>query len=88
MTSMGPGTVDGAADPAVEAELERLPKLPIVELRRRYQELFGAGASQSVRSGPASAQHRAPDSGAGLWRPLRLGLACARRSLPILSLNA
>jgi hypothetical protein len=39
MTSIRrPGTVDRAADPAVEAELERLPGLPIVELRRRYQE--------------------------------------------------
>ena len=43
MTSIRPGTVDRAANPAVEAELERLPKLPIVELRRRYQELFSAG---------------------------------------------
>ena len=42
MTSIRPGTVDRAANPAVEAELERLPKLPIVELRRRYQELFSA----------------------------------------------
>ena len=43
MTSIHPGTIDRAADPAVEAELERLPKMPIVELRRRYQELFRAG---------------------------------------------
>jgi hypothetical protein len=43
MTSIRPGTVDRAADPAVQAELERLPKMPIVELRRRYQELFRAG---------------------------------------------
>jgi Protein of unknown function (DUF2924) len=28
------------ADPAVEAELDRLPKTPIVELRKRYRELF------------------------------------------------
>jgi hypothetical protein len=28
------------ADPAVEAELDRLPKTPIVELRNRYRELF------------------------------------------------
>ena len=27
-------------DPAVEAELDRLPKTPIVELRKRYRELF------------------------------------------------
>lgn len=27
-------------DPAVEAELDRLPTMPIVELRRRYRELF------------------------------------------------
>src|SRR5580704_7580094 len=29
-----------AADPAVEAELDRLPATPIVELRKRYRELF------------------------------------------------
>jgi Protein of unknown function (DUF2924) len=31
-----------AADPAVEAELGRLPTMPIVELRKRYRELFRA----------------------------------------------
>jgi Protein of unknown function (DUF2924) len=30
------------ADPAVEAELGRLPTTPIVELRKRYRELFRA----------------------------------------------
>jgi hypothetical protein len=30
------------ADPAVEEELDRLPKTPIVELRKRYRELFRA----------------------------------------------
>ena len=35
-----PGAIDRAADPAVEAELEGLPKLPIAELRCRYRELF------------------------------------------------
>lgn len=30
------------ANPAVEAELNRLPKTPIVELRKRYRELFRA----------------------------------------------
>jgi hypothetical protein len=29
-----------ATDPAVEAELDQLPDTPIVELRRRYRELF------------------------------------------------
>jgi Protein of unknown function (DUF2924) len=29
-----------ATDPAVEAELDRLPDTPVVELRRRYRELF------------------------------------------------
>jgi hypothetical protein len=29
-----------ATDPAVETELDRLPETPIVELRRRYRELF------------------------------------------------
>jgi Protein of unknown function (DUF2924) len=47
MTSIHPGTVDRVADPAVEAELERLPKMPIVELRRRYRELFRAGPPQA-----------------------------------------
>ena len=27
-------------DPAVEAELDRLPKMPIAELRKRYRELL------------------------------------------------
>jgi hypothetical protein len=31
-----------ATDPAVEAELDRLPDTPIAELRRRYRELFKA----------------------------------------------
>ena len=31
---------DEAADPAVENELGRLPKMPIAELRKRYRELF------------------------------------------------
>ena len=31
-----------AADPAVEAELDRLPTLPIADLRIRYRELFRA----------------------------------------------
>jgi hypothetical protein len=29
-----------AMDPTVEAELERLPRTPIADLRRRYRELF------------------------------------------------
>jgi hypothetical protein len=32
--------VQPGADPAVEAELGRLPTTPIVELRKRYRELF------------------------------------------------
>ena len=35
-----PAAADGAGDPEVEAELERLPKMPIAELRSRYRELF------------------------------------------------
>jgi hypothetical protein len=31
-----------AADPAVEAELDRLPTAPIADLRKRYRELFRA----------------------------------------------
>ncbi len=31
-----------ATDPAVEAELDRLPDTPIAELRKRYRELFRA----------------------------------------------
>jgi hypothetical protein len=30
------------ADPAVEAELDRLSRMPVVDLRKRYQELFRA----------------------------------------------
>jgi hypothetical protein len=32
--------IDRAADQEVELELERLPKIPITELRSRYRELF------------------------------------------------
>jgi hypothetical protein len=35
-----PGKDMTKADPAVEAELDRLPKTPIVELRKRYKELL------------------------------------------------
>jgi hypothetical protein len=31
---------DEAADPDVDAELGRLPKMPIADLRKRYRELF------------------------------------------------
>jgi hypothetical protein len=31
------------SDPAVEAELDRLPTMPIVQLRARYRELFRTG---------------------------------------------
>ena len=40
---MIPGRQDRSvrpADPAVEAELDRLPTTPIVQLRLRYRELF------------------------------------------------
>jgi hypothetical protein len=33
---------DEAADPDVENELDRLPKMPIADLRKRYRELFRA----------------------------------------------
>jgi hypothetical protein len=39
MTS-APQQLRAAADPAVEAELERLPTTPIADLRMRYRELF------------------------------------------------
>jgi hypothetical protein len=42
VTSVRPNTDGWAADPEVEAELERLPKMPIVGLRTRYRELFRA----------------------------------------------
>lgn len=35
-------TVTGKPDPVVEAELERLASMPIVQLRSRYRELFRA----------------------------------------------
>ena len=41
MTS-APQQLRAAADPAVEAELERLPTTPIADLRKRYRELFRA----------------------------------------------
>jgi hypothetical protein len=31
---------NNTADPAVEAELDRLPTMPIADLRKRYRELF------------------------------------------------
>jgi hypothetical protein len=39
MTS-APQRLEAAADPAVEAELGRLPTTPIAGLRKRYRELF------------------------------------------------
>ena len=42
MTSVRPGVADCPTDPEVEAELERLPKMPIRDLRKRYRELFRA----------------------------------------------
>src|SRR5437870_11577978 len=33
-------TNEAAADPDVENELDRLPKMPIADLRKRYRELF------------------------------------------------
>jgi hypothetical protein len=37
-----PGSKVGKVDPAVEAELDRLPMMRIVDLRNRYRELFRA----------------------------------------------
>ena len=42
MKDARPGAVARKADPKVEAELDRLPKMPIAELRGRYRELFRA----------------------------------------------
>jgi Protein of unknown function (DUF2924) len=44
MTS-APQQVRAAADPAVEAELERLPTTPIADLRKRYSEQLVKSAS-------------------------------------------
>jgi hypothetical protein len=41
MTS-GRQPLKAATDPAVEAELDRLPTMPIADLRERYRELFRA----------------------------------------------
>jgi hypothetical protein len=38
----GRPNLSAAADPAVKAELGRLPTMPIVDLRERYRELFRA----------------------------------------------
>jgi hypothetical protein len=35
------------ADPAVEAELDRLPAMPVVALRKRYRELFRTDPPQA-----------------------------------------
>jgi hypothetical protein len=42
MTDIRRGANGRAADPDVEAELDRLPKTPIADLRSRYRELFRA----------------------------------------------
>jgi hypothetical protein len=42
MTEVRRGAYDQTADPEVEAELDRLPNMPIVGLRSRYKELFRA----------------------------------------------
>jgi Protein of unknown function (DUF2924) len=42
VTSVRPNANDWAADPGVGAELERLPKARIADLRNRYRELFRA----------------------------------------------
>jgi hypothetical protein len=42
MTEVRRNENDRAADPEVEAELDRLPKTPIVKLRNRYRDLFRA----------------------------------------------
>jgi ribosomal protein S18 len=40
MSDERPAAANRAANPEVEAELERLPKTPIAEMRSRYRELF------------------------------------------------
>jgi hypothetical protein len=40
MNEERPAAAGRAADPEVEAELKRLPKMPIAALRSRYRELF------------------------------------------------
>ena len=42
MTAIQPAAPDRPADPAVDAELDRLTTMPIVQLRARYRELFRA----------------------------------------------
>jgi Protein of unknown function (DUF2924) len=42
VTEVDRGANDPAADPQVEAELDRLPKMLIVDLRNRYREVFRA----------------------------------------------
>src|SRR5258705_11752325 len=60
-------------DPAVEAELDRLPTTPIADLRKRYRELFRTEPPKAfgpdlLRRGPP-----ATDLGGGVWRPPPLG---------------
>ena len=40
MISVSSSLSNNTADPAVEAELDRLPTMPIADLRKRYRELF------------------------------------------------
>jgi hypothetical protein len=65
-----------ATDPAVEAELDRLPDTPIAELRRRYRELFKADPPKAF--GPdllrRSIAHRIQEKAYG-------GLSAATRRL-------
>jgi hypothetical protein len=42
MSQMQPTLGMQSVDPTVEAELDRLPSMPIADLRRRYRELFKA----------------------------------------------
>ncbi len=40
MTVIQPQVLDRPGDPSIEAELDRLAKMPIVQLRAKYRELF------------------------------------------------
>jgi hypothetical protein len=69
--SARPSLSNRPADPAVEAELDRLPTTPIADLRNRYRELFRAEPPKAF--GPdllrRSIAHRIQEKAYGGLRP-------------------
>jgi Protein of unknown function (DUF2924) len=72
--SAQPSLPNRPADPAVEAELDRLPTTPIADLRRRYRELFRAEPPKAFGLLRRSIAHRIQEKAYG-------GLAASTRRL-------